>query len=94
MGEAKEVTGTAVVGSGEAAELLEFAEAALDANACATSPGVVLDEPLVRAIRRDDGVSAYLGDELAKGVGLVGEDGLWPETLQQGWRREDVAGLV
>src|SRR5690606_32188457 len=56
--EAEEVDGEPVVAGGEAAEVLELCEAALDAVAQPVEVAVVRDGGLARAGRGDDGLGA------------------------------------
>ncbi len=86
-----------VVAGGDAAELFELAEEALDAVAFPVEARVagVFDGPV--GPRRDDG----LGPDPAQGlvevvgvVGLVGDDGGGPEPLEKRGGLDDVASVT
>src|SRR5690606_35385826 len=67
--EAEEVGGEPVVSGGEAAEVLELCEAALDAVAQAVEGAVVRDRGSARTGRGDDGLSADGVDPVSQGHG-------------------------
>ena len=95
--EAQEVDGTPVIAGGEAPEVFELAEAALDAVARAVGGDVVGDQSFSRPVGRDDCLSAEVGDDRAQGVrviGFVGQHGLGPEAFKQGRRGERIATLA
>ena len=65
MDEAGKVDCPEVVSSGEAAEVLELVEASFDAVAMFIGHGVVRDDGLAAAVRRDHRPGAQVGDEHA-----------------------------
>ena len=60
--------GASVVSHCEASEVLELAEASLDAVAGAIGLNIVGDEDLSRPVGGDDSLSADVGDDLAQAL--------------------------
>jgi len=96
MDEGFEVDGEPIVSRGNASEVFELVEAALDAISCLVGFEVVGDQALSGWIAGNDGGGADVGDEGSESVaivGLVGEDLDWPEAVKKGWRLRHIAGL-
>jgi len=93
----QEVASELVEASGDASEMLEFAEEALDQIALAVDASVdgSMDETL--ACRWDVGPGAAGSDQLEQRVGIitaVGDDVAALQAGQQVWRRAQVVGLA
>jgi hypothetical protein len=80
------VAGELVVAGGDASEVLEPAEHALDAIALAVEGAVVRDGRGAAAGRWDDGAGAALGQPAAQGVGVIGTIG--QEMAERAGRRD------
>ena len=65
MNEAGEVYGATVVSRGEATEVLEAVEAALDPVAMFVVAGIVRDGDLAESARGNDGLNPDIGDDRA-----------------------------
>ena len=92
------VGGELVVSGSDAAEVFEASEHAPDAVALAIDPRVVRDRWLATGARRDNGENTSLGQELAKGVGVVGLVGdqppQGPGKGDQTWRHGDIVQIA
>ncbi len=97
MQEAQEVHVAPVEAGGDAPEVLELVEAALDAVACAVKRGVVGDGHLAVALGRDDRLHAEGGEQRTQGVGVVGAvgDGAFgANAFEQGGCARNLGGLA
>ena len=63
MDEAGEVDGASIVSCSEAAEMFEAIEASLDAVAVFVDGGVMRDDDLAAAVRRDHDCGSHIGDK-------------------------------
>jgi hypothetical protein len=68
MDEGEEVYGSPIIACGEASEVLELVEAALDAISVPIDGPIVGDEDLPSWIGGDNGDGPGVGDRLAQGV--------------------------
>ena len=96
MDECFEVDGDTIVSSGDAAEVFELVKAAFDSIPRLVDFEVVGDQALAGWVAGNDGGGADVGDEGTESiaiVGLVGEDMVWAEAVQKGWRLRHIAGL-
>lgn len=96
MDEAGEVRGSSVIACGEAPEVFEPAEAALDPIALLVDVDVVRNDDLAGSVGRDDRCCPHIGDDRAQRVaviGLVGKHGFADLVVEQGRRLGDVASL-
>ncbi len=86
MDESEEVDGAAIVSCGDAAEMFELVEAALDSVSRLVGGGIVRDRCLAIAFGGDDGGHAGVGDEAAQGIvviGFVGDDAGCRVTVEE-----------
>ena len=97
MDHGKEVFGELVVAGCDAAEVLEFAEEALDQIALAVEHLAEAGFPFAVGLRRDVGHRALRLDQIADSIGvisLVGQnDGAWIKAIEQAERSGSVMRL-
>src|SRR5437868_15408956 len=70
--EASEVRGSSVIACGEAPEVFESAEAALDPIALPVDVDVVRNDDLAGSVGRDDRCCPHIGDDRAQRVAVIG----------------------
>ena len=96
MDEAGEVDSTSVLACGEAAEVFESIEAALNPVAVFVDVDVMGDVDLAVALRRDHGDGVHRGDPVAQVVaviGFVGKHGVGALPIEKVGSGDDIAGL-
>ena len=72
VGELDEVDSSPLIACGEAPKVFELIEATLDAVSLFVGGGVVRDDDLARAFRRDHGLGALVGDHGPQGPAVIG----------------------
>jgi hypothetical protein len=91
----EEVDCSSVVSCGDVAEVFEFVEASFDTVSRFVDLEVVGDRALSGRVARDDSRRPDIGDEAAEViavVGLVGEDMIWLEAIEQSRRLRQSLG--